>query len=73
MTYLITSHQMPKRCLPITPSVTFSENFRSVKLADVLSQMVIQLMDVQPLNCLMSLRLMHCHIEDAEMQLSEVE
>lgn len=70
---IIPSDKMTKCSLSVTPIESLAQLFRPIKLTNLLAQPVVQLRHVQLLYRIGALTLMHRHIEDAKMQLAQIE
>ena len=69
---IIPSHQMAKCGLAVAPVVAQTQNLGSVHLRDFLTQPVVRQCDWQFLDFLVTLRLVHSHVEDAKVELPQV-
>ena len=57
----------------MTPFITHTEHLRAIKPRDLRPQGIEQFRAIRLFQLLVALRFMDCHVEDAEMQLTESE
>lgn len=70
---IVPPHQMPKCRLAVPPFVALPKHLRPLDLRNLLAQLVVRLRDVHLLDRLVARRLVHRHVEDAKVQLPQIE
>ncbi len=64
---------MPERRFAVPPREPFTQHLGSVELADLFSELVVRLREIDTLDGRVVRWFVHGHVEDAEVQLAQIE
>src|ERR1700709_1104845 len=70
---IVAADQVPEGSLTMTPAVAFAKGFRAVELADLVAQSIVDDGPGQLLASIMRRGFVDGHVEDAEMELAQIE
>ena len=70
---IVASDQVSESGLTVTPVETFTQRLRPIERTDLLAEAVVKFAHLEILDLIVGLAFVHSHIEDTEVELTEVE